>query len=297
LEGADYGLRMIDGSSYMVKYNVFNNKVDGIYSIAEDAEIFYNVFKGNHKAINLSSYSAYAKIYNNVFYDNRQGISTSYAELTLFNNIFYMTKTGDQAINHKLDKLVSNNNIFYPEQTGFIEIEEEQYSTLNDFQEEKGLDVRSLANDPLFVDVYSNNFSVTEESHAIDAGKLVGLTQDFYGKMVPFGGAPDIGLAEASTNGPLAIFEDYNSNNQSESNLSVYPNPSSGRFSLTFENVDNTEADVRILTLSGAVIYNETFQFNGILFSEIDLSVYPEGVYVITLEAENGMHTQKLVIE
>lgn len=297
LEGADYGLRMIDGNSYTVKYNVFNNKVDGIYSIAENAEIFYNVFKGNHKAINLSSYSANAKIYNNVFYDNRQGISASYAEVTLFNNIFYMTEIGDQAINHKLDKLVSNNNIFYPEQTGFIEIEEVQYNKLSDFQYEKGLDVRSLANDPLFVDVYSNNFSVTEESHAIDAGKLVGLTQDFYGKTVPFGGAPDIGLAEADASGPLALLGDFYSSNESKSELMVYPNPSSGRFNLTFENVDNTEADVRILTMSGAVIYDETFQFNGLLFSEVDLSAYPEGVYIITLETATGNHTQKLIIE
>ena len=121
------------------------------------------------------------------------------------------------------------------------------------------MDREGLVADPLFVDVYSSNFSVTEESHAIDAGKLVGLTQDFYGKTVPFGGAPDIGLAEANVNGPLAVLGDIYSSNQSESELMVYPNPSSGRFNLTFENVDDSEADITILTLSGAVIYDATF--------------------------------------
>jgi hypothetical protein len=296
LEGADYGLRIIDGTSYTVKYNVFNNKIDGIYSIAEFAEIFYNVFKGNHKAINISSYSSNAKIYNNVFYDNRQGISSSYAEISLFNNIFYLTRTDDQALYHKLDKIVSNHNIFYPEQTGFVEISEVKYENLDEYQKDIGLDKNSFAIDPQFMDMYNDNFSVTDKSYAIDAGKVVGLTQDFYGKTVPYGGAPDIGLAEATTSGQFTALGFLESNSP-DSKVTVYPNPSSGIFNLILDNVDETSSEIRILTLSGGTVFDETYDSNGNLLLEIDISSYPAGVYILLVKADGELYTQKLIIE
>ncbi len=112
---------------------------------------------------------------------------------------------------HELDKIVSNHNIFYPEQTGFVEIGNVKYENLDEFQKDLGLDINSFAKDPEFMDVYSENFSVTKESYAIDAGKVVGLTQDFYGKTVPYGGAPDIGLAEANTLGQYTAIDFLNS--------------------------------------------------------------------------------------
>lgn len=295
LEGADYGLRIIDGDSYTVKYNVFQNDVDGIYSIAEFAEIFYNIFKGSHIAINLSSYSSNAKIYNNVFYDNRQGVSSSYAEVTLFNNIFYLTQAGDQAINHKLDKLVSNNNIFFPEQDGFIEIEEVQYSTLEEYQDVYGLDLNSFTHDPLFVDVYHNNFTVTDESRAIDAGRIVGLTQDFYGQAVPYGAGPDIGMAEAEIYGMYTSIR-YDGN-QGEEFLSVYPNPSNGRFSMTFENHNIGEAEIVINSLAGTTVYRQLFKSEGRYVSEINLAEIPKGIYYLSVMSENKIYTQKVILK
>jgi hypothetical protein len=293
LEGSDYGLRIIDGNSYTVKYNVFHNEVDGIYSIADDAEIYYNIFIGNHTAINLSSYSSIAKIFNNVFYDNRQGVSTSYAEVTLFNNIFYLTGGGDQAINHKLDKLVSNNNIFFPEQDGFIEMEEVRYNSLSEYQSVYGLDMNSFASDPLFVDVYNNNFTVTDESHAIDAGRIVGLTQDFYGQRVPFGGGPDIGMAESN----VIATSLRDPENKDEKYFFVFPNPSDGRFQITFENLWIGRAEVVINSITGTTVYQQYFDQKGMFVNEIDLSDAPKGPYYITLRAEDKVLTQKIIIE
>jgi hypothetical protein len=294
LGGSDYGLRIIDGNSYTVKYNVFENEVDGIYSIADDAEIFYNIFKGNHKAINLSSYSSYAKIYNNVFYDNRQGISTSYAEVTLFNNIFYLTNAGDQAINHKLDKLVSNNNIFFPEQNGFLEINEVQYSSLDEYQQASGLDLSSFTMDPLFVDVYNNNFSVTEESRAIDAGRIVGLTQDFFGSAVPNGGGPDIGTVESATEGvPTSV--NY-LDDDGEKYLSVYPNPSSGRFNISFESKEEGQSDLVISSMTGKQVYRSSFDYVGVFVTEVDLTDFPRGMYYLSVKSADEVFTQKVVI-
>ncbi|MBN1950891.1 MAG: cadherin domain-containing protein [Bacteroidales bacterium] len=296
LIGADYGLRMIDGSSYIVKYNVFMCDVDGIYSIAKDAEIYYNVFKGNHKAINLSSYSSNARIYNNVFYDNRQGISASYAEVTLFNNIFYLAGAGDQAINHKLDKLVSNNNMFYPEQSGFIEIEDVQYNSLEEYQDYLGLDLNSFAKDPLFVDVYTNNFSVAGESKAIDAGRLVGLTQDFSGREVPYGGGPDIGMIEASTEAIITSVSFFDKED-GEKLLSVYPNPSQGRFSLEYECKTAAATELMIHSLNGKQVFYDVIDVGGRFVTEIDLSDMPKGMYYVTAKTENEVMTQKVIIQ
>ncbi|MBN1599238.1 MAG: cadherin domain-containing protein [Bacteroidales bacterium] len=291
LLGADYGLRIIDGDSYIVKYNVFNNDVNGIYSIADYAEIYYNVFSGNHVAINLSSYSTNAKIYNNVFYDNTQGVSTSYAEVVLFNNIFYLTQANHKAINHKLDKLVSDHNIFYPEQQGFIVIEDVEYNSLEEYQNDYGLDIHSFSGDPLFVDIYNSNFTVTPTSGAIDAGKTVGLTQDFYGENVPKGGAPDIGLSESDYQ---AVLND-NVLDLEETDFSVYPNPSSGRFNLGFNNKLGTMTDLFISSLSGAIIYRQQYYTEGILITEIDITDYSPGMYILSIRANDKLYTRKII--
>jgi hypothetical protein len=295
MSGSDYGLRIIDGKSFTVKYNVFMNEVDGIYSIAEYAEIYYNVFKGNYKAINLSSYSASAKIYNNVFYDNRQGVSTSYAEINLYNNIFYLTQASDQAINHKLDKLVSNNNIFYPEQQGFLEIEEKQYNTLAEYQNTYGLDLKSFAKDPLFLDVYISNFAVEKESKAIDAGKIVGLTEDFYGQVVPFGGGPDIGLVELNTTIDPSSYGDHSSD--LDNLVSCYPNPSQGRFNLTIEDDLNGEYEIAVCTLTGKRLYSQIMDTDGMFMGEIDISDSPKGMYLLSVKAKDKVYTQKIIIQ
>jgi hypothetical protein len=290
LSGADYGLRIIDGDSYVVKYNVIKCNVDGIYSIADFAEIYYNIFKGNHKAVNLSSYSASAQIYNNVFYDNRQAVSTSYAELSIMNNIFYLTEPGDQAINHELDKLVSNHNIFYPEQTGFIEIQNVSYNSLDEYRHQHGLDLNSFTQDPLFVDVYNDNFTVEPNSKAIDGGRLVGLLEDFFGHIVPSGSAPDIGLMEMTN--PTALGTDPMDN---DFDLQVFPNPTNGVFTVTYSNNLVEEAKVSVYTLSGSVIYTEYIDKGGAFSTLVDITDYPQGMYYVTVKTLDGFINRKII--
>jgi hypothetical protein len=209
----------------------------------------------------------------------------------LFNNIFYLTLAGDQAINHKLDKLVSNNNVFYPEQSGFIEVEETKYDNLADYQRYYGLDMNSFSEDPKFVDVYNDNFSVMPESRVIDAGRIVGLTEDFLGQPVPYGGAPDIGLVELAV--PTAV-QLSQSDNKNE--LSVYPNPSSGIFRLSFLNTSaSMSAELIINAISGMEVYRQLFDMNGIFNGEIDLSGFPQGIYFLSIKAGDSMITQRLI--
>jgi hypothetical protein len=290
LNGADYGLRIIDGKSYVVKYNVFEAKVDGIYSIADYAEIYYNVFKGNHTAVNLSSYSSNAVLYNNVFYNNRQGISASYAEISLFNNIFYLTSAGDRAINHELDKLVSNHNIYYPEQTGFIQIANLEYNKLNEIQDKLGLDMNSLTQDPMFVDTYNDNFGIENYSKAVDAGKLVGLEKDFVGQKVPTGLAPDIGLIEISN--PTAVEKNIIDDN---SRLKISPNPTKGIFYISVNNHLGNATEISVYSSAGHRVSTENVYKSGTFTKRFDLTDLSPGIYYVTVKSDQGLLTSKVI--
>ncbi|MDX2053332.1 MAG: right-handed parallel beta-helix repeat-containing protein [Polyangiaceae bacterium] len=53
-----------------------------------------------------------------------------------------------------------------------------------------------VVGDPKFVDVATRNLHLLSGSPAIDAGAVLGYTQDLLGRGVPFGSAPDIGALE-----------------------------------------------------------------------------------------------------
>jgi hypothetical protein len=192
-EGAVNGVRVLNALNITICYNTFINNSEAIYCYADKSLIYYNVFRENDIAIDALGYTATSEIYNNIFYNNDVGISNSYSELTLYNNIFYLGKESNTAINNQMDKLVSDNNIFYPEREGFIKMDNRNYNSLHEFQQDKSLDMNSFTEDPQFVDVYNMNFALKMTSPAINAGKTVGLQMDFNGTAVPYGGFPDIG--------------------------------------------------------------------------------------------------------
>jgi hypothetical protein len=297
LEGSDYGIRIIDGKKVTLKYNTFNNEADGIYSYAEKTEVYYNIFKGNKTAINISSYISEANIYNNVFYDNTECISTSYASLTLYNNIFYLVDKGDLAIRHEMDKIMSDYNIFYPEQEGFINISDNKYNDINSYKNEKGLDYHSFSYDPLFIDVYNDNFNVFPQSPAIDAGIYVGLVEDYLGKVVPSGNAPDIGLFETFENTSLTSDIIQQSEYQVSNQLIVYPNPSNGIFNISLNNLNMQNSNVQIKNINGKLIYQENmYPTEGNNDMHINISGIPVGIYFLHLSNDRDIFTEIIII-
>jgi hypothetical protein len=286
---------MIDGKTITLKYNTFSNTSDAIYSYAETTKIYYNVFKENDTGINISSYLSSTEIYNNVFYDNLRGVSTSYSSLTIYNNIFYLLDKGDQAINHKLDNLISDNNIFYPEQDGFLDIGNQNYSSLYDYQKNKGLDLNSFTSDPLFKDIYNNNFSVQPESPAIDGGRDVGLLMDFYGYSVPYGKMTDIGLIESLEENIVSSVDLLGMDDTDEAPL-VFPNPSDGRFKISFANTNFLTSELMVKDMSGNLIYKTYIESNEIdPTAQIDISSVPNGIYLLLLAVDNKIYTQRIV--
>ena len=295
IDGGDNGIRIIEGKTVTMKYNTFSNNEDAIYSYAETTKVYYNIFNGNGTGININSYISSTEVYNNVFYDNKRAVSTSYSSLTIYNNIFYLTDQGDQAINHKLDNLVSDNNIFYPEQDGFLDIADKKYSSLYDYQQSMGLDLNSFTSDPMFKDIYNENFGVEIESPAIDAGKNVGILMDFYGYNVPFGGAPDIGLIELIDKQGVtsSIFD----NGSEENSPLIFPNPSDGNFKISFEDLDFQVSALHIKDMAGNLIFQDYLEYEGNdILTDIDISHVPRGVYIVFLAIDDKIYTQRVII-
>ncbi|MBN1415992.1 MAG: cadherin domain-containing protein [Bacteroidales bacterium] len=297
LEGAVNGVRIVDGNNVVLKYNTFYDTEEAIYSYAQNTEVYYNIFTGNNAAINITSSTSVASVYNNVFYDNRQGVTNSYAELTLYNNIFYMTRTDDIAINDEFDKVISDHNIFYPEQSGFIKIGNQQFDNISEYQNLKGIDLNSFSADPRFVDAYNMNFSLREESPAIDAGKLLGIKVDYSGVAIPLGDGPDIGINELM--GVSTGFDNVENVMPEEKDISVYPNPSSGVFEVMIKS-DNISAlcPVQILDLSGRLLYTcyANSDGQGVLRSNIDLSGAPSAIYFVQATVNCQILTERIII-
>ncbi|MBN2612160.1 MAG: right-handed parallel beta-helix repeat-containing protein [Bacteroidales bacterium] len=291
LEGAGSGVRIIEGNTFTVKYTTIKNTIDGIYSFAAANKIYYNIFRENQTAINISSYVSTADVFNNVFYGNTSGITTTYAELTLYNNIFYLVNAGDVAINHSMDKLVSDNNIFYPEHTGFVNINNQQYTSIYEIQSDLNIDLNSFSNDPGFVDIYNDNFMVNEQSPAIDAGKYVGISADFYGQTVPFGNMPDIGLTELMVSKTVTAIPEEN-----KQTLMVYPNPSNGNFNIKFENNLNSDYSLKVTDIAGRTVFQEN-QYSTNYISNIDISGLPKGRYHLHLTSDEKTHIEQIIIQ
>jgi hypothetical protein len=297
LEDADNGIRVIEGKIITLRYNTFTNTDNAIYSYAETTVIYYNIFKGNITGVNISSYLSSTEIYNNVFYGNNEAVSTSYSSLTIYNNIFYLLNNGDVAINHKMDNLVSDNNIFFPEQEGFLNINNNEYATLYEYQMSTGLDMNSFNDDPLFKDIYNDNFNVEAKSPAIDAGKNVGLSMDFYGYSVPYGLSIDIGLIESLEEKESTSTGLFGNEDDGDSPV-VYPNPSDGRFKITFMNTDFITSEVQIKDMAGNLIYRD--YIDGVdagPTSLIDVSDAAKGIYVILVSIDEKLYTQRMIIK
>ncbi len=296
IEDAQNGIRVIDGNLFISRYNTFIKNSAAIFSYAMINEIYYNIFKENVTAIYVNSYLSELNAYNNVFYDNEYAISNSYSSISLFNNIFYLSKAGSVAINDQFDKVNSDNNIFYPEQIGFIKIGDKTFSSLSEYSKTTGMDLNSYTADPLFIDPYNNNFQVRKISPAIDAGRFLGILRDIKGTSIPIGGAPDIGSYELEKS-TYSLTDDILSS-EDEMALQVYPNPSKGVVHVKFnQNKPSSDSYIRIADLTGKTVYSGTLNVIDNDLNTLNLSYLPKGVYMLFIEYAAKTICNKVILE
>lgn len=78
--------------------------------------------------------------------------------------------------------------------------------------------------------------------------------------------------------------------------MNIYPNPSKGKFNLIVEekHFSTAEINLTICNSLGEKIYQKKVQS---ILSEINLSDYPKGMYLVSLNTGDQMLTQRIVIE
>lgn len=81
----------------------------------------------------------------------------------------------------------------------------------------------------------------------------------------------------------------------SNSNFNIYPNPSSGSFTVEFENTSIFPYSIIILNNLGEVVYNQ-IDINDIKH-ELNTLYLPKGIYLIEIKSSNSRLFQKLIIQ
>ncbi len=170
-------------------------------------------------------------------------------------------------------------------------------------------------------DETANGHGVTERgssgcpiynSHRQVLGQLTGgesscsnlLGPDYYGKIAyswATNNSADSAMLkpwlDPDNTGILAMGGDYvgiENENLSES-LKVYPNPTTGLFTIALDNLDKKSCEINIFNMMGEVVYksgNQDFSRNPPL---IDISSNPSGIYFITIKSGGDIRTSKIL--
>jgi len=80
--------------------------------------------------------------------------------------------------------------------------------------------------------------------------------------------------------------------------LSIYPNPSDDIFNIVFNSNTKQDIDLRIHNVLGEVIFSEKLtDFSGDYNRTVDMTGYPNAIYILQLNTKDGMLNRKLVLE
>jgi uncharacterized protein YjdB len=294
LENPEYGIRIVNGGAFYIAKNSIKQAINGIFLIADFAEINYNNFSGNQQAINLKTSQGDARIFNNVFCDNRKGIVADEAQTLIYNNIFYFTSASDYAIEHILANCYSDYNIYYPEQNGFVKLSGISYQSLEELRQLTTLDKNSIVEDPLLKDRIQNNYEILDGSPAIDAGIFIGPLEDMYGTAVPVGIAPDIGSCEKND---LVSDNQNRITTESDDGILVYPNPAIDYLTIENQNSAISYSYVEIFDNSGKVLMrNELSSLSKGSKVQLQLSKLSAGLYLMKIYGNKAYPVVKKII-
>lgn len=81
-------------------------------------------------------------------------------------------------------------------------------------------------------------------------------------------------------------------------NVSVYPNPNSGKFNITLNTGEQSVVNIKIFNLLGTIVYHEenVNVFNS-MTKTLDLSSLPKGIYHLKVEGARGTSILRVVID
>lgn len=81
-------------------------------------------------------------------------------------------------------------------------------------------------------------------------------------------------------------------------NLSIYPNPNSGEFTIEMELSQPQQMELELLNVIGQVVYKEGLgKISGAYQKQLDLNGLAKGIYTLQLTSEEGTTTRKIILE
>lgn len=84
----------------------------------------------------------------------------------------------------------------------------------------------------------------------------------------------------------------------SSDEMKFYPNPSDGKFNLTFSLASKGDAEINVINIEGRSIYNEKLpSFSGKYDKQIDISQNPKGTYFVKIAQGDHTLVKKVVLE
>ena len=82
------------------------------------------------------------------------------------------------------------------------------------------------------------------------------------------------------------------------SNLTLYPNPTTGEFIVQHESLNNDIEFIKLLDLQARTIeHRKTKYVNGILKEKLDLSNLSSGIYLVELLGKKGKTVKKVILD
>lgn len=311
----DYNL---DGGAIEMYGEVSDNKI--MYNTASDNIGFMEFGSGwgGHALNNLVGYNL---LVNNghVFWINSTSVfALDVRNLQFFNNNVVETKTprlpdvrnliGIMSTPWVANVLTMKNNIFWINTSSNITdpnfkpfngpqlVHQSNVIHLNggslgyelDYSEQylpKDLEVfaNSYSDDPL-----TWNYDLRPTSAAVNWGQWTGLLKDFWGKDVPYSGAPDAGISESTSSlTPARISLSSNGEvveeiSRTTGALSVSPNPAQDYVYLKLPGDNFINKEVTLVNMAGAVLQKQRLNDAGGQV-KLNVSTLPKGSYAIKL--------------
>jgi hypothetical protein len=85
--------------------------------------------------------------------------------------------------------------------------------------------------------------------------------------------------------------------NALNSNMSVYPNPTTGKFTVNINNAEATDMTIELVNITGQVVYRNEVKAAYSYNEDIDASTFAKGVYYLKVNDAKGVKIEKVVVQ
>jgi hypothetical protein len=95
----------------------------------------------------------------------------------------------------------------------------------------------------------------------------------------------------------FSIVPSLNTENFDLTNLSIYPNPNNGNFTVAFDSQSDKNVVIEVHDISGRKVYSKNYPKAGVFIQELQLEKKASGIYLVTVDNGNAKIVKKIVID